>query len=235
MKIDSFLRNTILLLLSEAYSYQFYGKLSFLRQPHKRQAFRSLFSSPSLQEHEPEEDLGYQQQKLAFLESNLDERKVFITGEMTSNKSTVGRLLAERLDFPFHDTNDVLESFFQMPVSEFLQRSPANAEAFLRYERALIDEICDEPGPGIVSISGNLDLDDDIRKKEGIVLYLKVQPSGDGGESAGLEVLHGEKKEFSKKKNADIIVPVTGKLRIPETVDLVVESLCDFVEKELTP
>jgi shikimate kinase len=238
MKVSCFSHySTLLLLILKSYSYQFYGKFSFLRQPHKRQASRPPFSSSSLQEHDSEEDLGYQQQKLAFLQSNLEERKIFIIGETTSDKSTVGRLLAERLDFPFHDTDEVLESFFQIPVCEFLQRSPANAEAFQRYERALIDEICDEPGPGIVSIRGNLDFDKYIGStKEGIVLYLKLQPlSGDEGESAELEILHDEKKEFSEKKKADIIVPVSNKIRIPETVDLVVGSLCDFVEKELTP
>lgn len=47
---------------------------------------------------------------LAHRQANEDTRHIVVTGAMGVGKSTVGRLLAEELDLPFLDSDEVLES-----------------------------------------------------------------------------------------------------------------------------
>lgn len=47
---------------------------------------------------------------MAHRSSNVDTRHIVITGAMGVGKTTVGRLLAEELDLPFLDSDEVLES-----------------------------------------------------------------------------------------------------------------------------
>ncbi len=70
---------------------------------------------------------------------------VVLVGLPGSGKSTVGRLLAERLGRPFHDTDELIERRSGMPAHEYLRR---HGEAqFRAVERDALDEACAGPAP----------------------------------------------------------------------------------------
>lgn len=68
------------------------------------------------------------------------QRNIVLIGMPASGKSTVGRLLAERLRRPFVDTDAVLEQRHGMPLAELLQACGA-AGFVAREEQALDVEV----------------------------------------------------------------------------------------------
>lgn len=66
------------------------------------------------------------------------QRNIVLIGMLASGKSTVGRLLAERLRRPFVDTDAVLEQRHGMPLAELLQACGA-AGFVAREEQAVLD------------------------------------------------------------------------------------------------
>ena len=76
---------------------------------------------------------------------------IVLIGMPGSGKSTVGRLLAERLDRPFVDTDALFERLHGSPVPEFLGRH--GEPAFRRAETAVVAEACREPG-SVIGVGG---------------------------------------------------------------------------------
>src|SRR5690606_6565646 len=82
-------------------------------------------------------------------------RNVVLTGFMGTGKTTVGRLLAERLGFEFVDT-DALITERHGPIPEIFARD--GEAAFRQFERALAAELAERSGL-VVSTGGRLMLD----------------------------------------------------------------------------
>jgi adenylate kinase family enzyme len=140
----------------------------------------------------------------------LNERKIFIIGSLGSGKYTVGLTLAERLGFPSHDT-----FLCYMHAKTIANRTEEITE------RGIIDEICDAPGPAVISTTATIELDDELWKR-GILLFLDSSSLEEAARLSDVETAYyGEK--------ADITVPLNDSR---ETDDLVVDLLCDFVERE---
>jgi shikimate kinase len=68
----------------------------------------------------------------------MDDRNVVLTGFMGTGKTTVGRLLAERLGREFVDTDRLIESRHGPIPQIFVEQGEA---AFRRYEREVADEL----------------------------------------------------------------------------------------------
>ena len=75
---------------------------------------------------------------------SLKTRRIVLTGFMGSGKSTVGPLVALRLDWRFIDTDDVIEAEAGMKIADIFSR---NSEAAFRMrEQAIITRLSTEDG-----------------------------------------------------------------------------------------
>lgn len=78
--------------------------------------------------------------------------KIVLLGYMGSGKSTVGRLLAERLGMPFLDLDNYIESKLQMPVSRIFSEK---GELFFRKkEHEYLKEVLQDPADAILALGG---------------------------------------------------------------------------------
>ena len=83
------------------------------------------------------------------------ERNLVLTGFMGTGKTTVGRILANRLGCGFVDTDDVIESRAG-PIHEVFERD--GEEAFREMERDLARELADRGGL-VIATGGRMMLD----------------------------------------------------------------------------
>jgi len=96
-----------------------------------------------------------------LLSSILDElsankTKIVLTGFMGTGKTTVGKLLAENLDFRFIDTDELIETRHERSIADIFQ--DLGEDAFREMERAIVKEIA-ELDSVVISTGGRLMLD----------------------------------------------------------------------------
>lgn len=101
-------------------------------------------------------------------------KPVFLSGMMGSGKSTVGRLLAKKMDVPFHDLDDLIEKQEQMPIPEIFNKK--GEEHFRKVERDLLENRAKKLR-GVIALGGgslqNQEVVDHL-KNVGITVFLQV-------------------------------------------------------------
>ena len=78
---------------------------------------------------------------------------IILVGMSGAGKTTIGKRLSMKLEYPFVDTDDQIETRYNKSISEIFQ-SEGEAE-FRRYESQLVDELKNE-SPGVISVGGGL-------------------------------------------------------------------------------
>ena len=173
-------------------------------------------------------------------------KHLFVTGFMGAGKSTVGRLVAERLDRPFADTDAVIEAREGLSVSELFEAR--GEEGFRLAEHAALEWLASQ-APHVIATGGGVVLRPDnqaLLKRAGTVVYLSVTPEealarlGDAGDrpllaGGGLGAARGilEARLSLYRATADHVVETTG--RTPaEVADAVVATLGDPPERVIT-
>ena len=115
-------------------------------------------------------------------------KHLFITGFMGAGKSTVGRLVAERLGRPFADTDAVIEEREGLSVSALFEAR--GEEGFRLAEHAALEWLASET-PHVIATGGGVVLRPDnqaLLRRAGTVVYLSVTPEealarlGDAGD-----------------------------------------------------
>jgi shikimate kinase len=164
--------------------------------------------------------------------------RLFLVGFMGSGKSTVGRLVAESLDMPLVDLDEIIEADAQMPVAEVFARQ--GEDVFREMETAALLSLEDLP-PAVVACGGGVVLRPENRaalKRLGRVVYLKVTAgeavarigdadtrpllAGPAGSLAATSLLAARESLYTSV--ADVTVDTMG--RTPEQVAVkVVEAL----------
>lgn len=102
-------------------------------------------------------------------------QRIFLVGMMGAGKTTVGRLLAERLGRPYLDNDDQVRARTGMSSREVLQargRTALHAE-----ESAALRETAQVPDPVVASVAAGMVLDPDNRRVltgAGYVVWLKI-------------------------------------------------------------
>ncbi|HDI11781.1 MAG TPA: shikimate kinase [Candidatus Acetothermia bacterium] len=103
-------------------------------------------------------------------------RNIYLIGFMGAGKSTVGRLLAERLGMGFLDTDALVEQRAGMSIPEIFARF--GEERFRQWEREVIGEICRKRGT-VVALGGGAPMDEGnwrALRESGITVYLRESP-----------------------------------------------------------
>ncbi len=102
--------------------------------------------------------------------------RLTLVGYRASGKSTIGRLAAARLAWPFVDVDHVIEERLGMPIAQFfkIQGEPA----FREIEAAALADTLRVEGPLVVATGGGAILRPAnrqlMRERGGLVLYLEV-------------------------------------------------------------
>ena len=112
--------------------------------------------------------------------------RVVLVGMMGSGKSTVGRILAERLGWPFHDNDMMLRQLFDATPRELLE---AGGEAAMHSAEvtALLAAIA-MPPPAVVAAAGGTILDPGARSEistGGLAVWLRITAETVEERSAG--------------------------------------------------
>jgi shikimate kinase len=101
--------------------------------------------------------------------------RVLLIGMMGAGKSTVGRLLSDRLGWPYWDSDEQVEAHTGHTVPEIFA---ASGEAAFRAEEALaLAEATTGDGPAVLSVAGGAVLDADNRhriRQAGLVVWLRA-------------------------------------------------------------
>lgn len=101
-------------------------------------------------------------------------RRLTLVGYRACGKSTVGRLVAARLGWPFIDADSDLEQRLGMPIAAFF--ATRGEPAFRDAESAALGEILEKSGPLVLSTGGGCVLRAEnrgfLRANGGIVVYL---------------------------------------------------------------
>lgn len=104
----------------------------------------------------------------------LREKNIVFIGFMGAGKTTIGKLVAEKLDRQFIDTDEEIEKEFQMPVSEIFQQ--LGEKQFREKEKSLITKLSQE-GPYVLSLGGGAFLQEEIREAclaNCVVIYIHL-------------------------------------------------------------
>ncbi len=99
--------------------------------------------------------------------------KIYLVGSMGSGKSSIGKLLAKKLDVPHYDLDKTIESNEKMSISKIFDIH--DEKHFRKLESAALEE-CSKHNKFVISTGGGCILDERNQKilKNGLVIYLKI-------------------------------------------------------------
>ncbi|SDL42644.1 shikimate kinase [Halarsenatibacter silvermanii] len=103
--------------------------------------------------------------------------KITLIGMMGSGKSTVGKIIASRINWPFYDLDDIIEEKTGHVISEIF--SLGGQRVFRSWERKIVRELYEETDKAVVSSGGGAVLSPKNRKiflRSGPVFYLAASP-----------------------------------------------------------
>lgn len=152
------------------------------------------------------------------------DRHLFLIGFMGSGKSTVGRLVAERLGARFVDLDEEIVRREGRPIPRIF--SEHGEQGFRAAESAVLAMLHDAP-PAVVACGGGIVLDDANRtllRELGDVAYLEVSAEealARIGDTSGRPLLAGgglplaasllRSRERLYQATADLVVPTAGR------------------------
>jgi len=168
--------------------------------------------------------------------------KVFLIGYRCTGKTSVGKLLAKKLNLNFYDCDFYLQENENKTIASIVEEN--NWDYFRNLESKYLKEICKKEnivvstGGGVVEKSENIDL----IKSEGIGIWLKAKPStikkricSDEntrdlrpfltGFTMGKEIDEVLKKREPLYKKTSSFIFYTDNLEIDELADLIIKEL----------
>ncbi len=140
-------------------------------------------------------------------------KNIVLIGFMGVGKTTIGRLLAEKLERPFIDIDQEIESEYQMPITEIF--SELGEKAFREKEKNVIKNYCKQKQK-VLSLGGGAFMQEEIREtclansivvhldisweawKERLSLLVESRPVLQGKTLEEVEVLFYERQSFYK-------------------------------------
>lgn len=181
----------------------------------------------------------------------MNDRIIYLTGFMTSGKSTIGPILGNVIGWDFADLDDEIEKQEQMSVDEIFEKK---GEKYFREKESKIlrqlsmkKNLVISLGGGTITYDRNLDL----IKKSGKLIYLKTKPETiylriknkiDRPLFKNLVMQNAPKEEFIKKINeflsnreefynlADLTIN-TDNISIGKTVDIISNKISKWINE----
>jgi shikimate kinase len=176
---------------------------------------------------------------------------IFLTGFMGAGKSRIGRTLAELLNYPFYDSDDIIEQSAGKKIKEIFE---VDGEAhFRQIEFKEIKKLCQLKDPAIISLGGGAIMNEknfDMIRKAGISIYIASSPEAilgrvkhtdkrpllNVGEGDNFEIRLLERiaellnARIPTYEKCDIIIQRDG-MELEEIVDLIYNKIQSFREK----
>lgn len=81
-------------------------------------------------------------------------QRIALVGLRGAGKSTLGRMLAERLGYPFVELNRVIEQEYGASISMLIEMS--GVSSFRRYERASLEKVISEHDKVVIATAGGI-------------------------------------------------------------------------------
>ena len=106
----------------------------------------------------------------------MNPENLFLIGYRCTGKSSVGKLLTAKLDWPFIDTDSLVVSENGMSIREIV--ISRGWEAFRRLEHTVLKQVC-TVDRRVVATGGGIVLDADnvkLMKKSGRIIWLRASP-----------------------------------------------------------
>jgi len=167
-------------------------------------------------------------------------RRVFLVGMMGVGKTTVGRLLADRLGFGYLDSDEQVVRNTGRTIPEIFETD--GEAAFRAEEKRALAEATTTDTPVVVAVAGGVVLDPENRKRlrdAGEIVWLRAQiatmadrvgggegrPLLGGGPEEALTRLYPERRPLYEEL-ADVVVDVDD-ITPAEAVDRIVHELGD--------
>ena len=170
--------------------------------------------------------------------------KIILIGYRCTGKTSVGKKIAERLDLPFYDTDELIQSHTNKSIREIVEKE--GWDAFRAEERAIIKQF-PSLADGVIAAGGGAIMDAENRKAlkhNGLCVWLTADVStivarmrndrasaaqrpplsDSGSERETAEIL--EAREPVYHELADCIVNTAGK-----GIDAVVDEVCSALDR----
>lgn len=100
---------------------------------------------------------------------------IILIGFMGCGKTTVGKIIAEKLNFDFIDTDELIVEKMGMPISEIFEKQ--GEKAFRKMESDLLVELNAHLSRAVISTGGGLPLREEnavLLQNLGVVNYLQI-------------------------------------------------------------
>jgi len=134
---------------------------------------------------------------------------IYLIGFMGSGKSTVGKMLARKMDYRFIDLDAMIESNYRITIPDLFNRF--DEAAFRKVEQATLKETFDFSGTVVSTGGGTPCFFDNMEliNRNGTSVYLKMHPR-----SLFDRLMSSKKKRplLEKRSREDILDYITGEL-----------------------
>lgn len=106
--------------------------------------------------------------------NRLTQPRLYLTGFMGAGKSTIGKILAHRIGYRFHDTDYLVMRGFRKPVSRIFSEN--GEEAFRKAEILVLKELANRHRVVVSTGGGTLTRDEafNIAYPSGALVYLRA-------------------------------------------------------------
>jgi shikimate kinase len=103
--------------------------------------------------------------------------RLYLTGFMGAGKSTIGKMLAQRIGYRFYDTDHLVMRGFGKPVSRVFEEN--GEEAFRKAEMLVLQELAGRTKVVVSTGGGTLVRDETFRlaRETGMLIYLRAPVS----------------------------------------------------------
>ena len=151
-------------------------------------------------------------------------KSIILIGYMGAGKSTIGKILAEKKQIPFFDTDIGIEEKQGRKISEIFRQE--GEEYFRGLETDMLEELKEQKQKQVIATGGGLPMkveNQELLKKIGVIFYLVVKKETileRLREDKSRPLLMGEEKEkkIEKRGMEEKAVKEIGKETIPEKV-----------------